>query len=253
MIRRYLDLILIFMLTIIVVVLRLLNIDGGIVMNITGAVFVLFAPGYTVISAIFKENVLEFPTKVALGIGLSLAISALGGIALYGIGASLTRTSWTSFLALIILGSSAAAIAQRLYNTSYLPNRVTSQWKFSGVLLLVICVLILAGGIYLSWRGEQNQEYVPFTEFWILPQVDSVSIIEIGLQSYERTNVIYDVSVRINGRQVKTWENISVQPGREWNTTYTLPPKTAINETVAVFLYKANDLGRPYRWGQIHR
>jgi uncharacterized membrane protein len=253
MIRRYLDLILIFILTITVVVLRLVNVDDGIIMKLTGAVFVLFAPGYTVMSAIFKENVLEPPAKIALGIGISLAISAVGGIALYGIGASLTRTSWTVFLAMIVLGSSAVTVVQRIYNTSYLPNHVTHQLAFSEVLLLIFSVLVLAGGVYLSWRGEQNQAYVPFTEFWILPQTDDISEIEIGLHSYEQIRMVYNISVHINGREVKTWENISVQPGQEWSSTYTLPPKTTLNETVAVYLYTNDDPTKPYRWGQLHR
>ena len=122
MIRRHFDLILILLLTITVVVLRLVSVEGNVFIKLTGAVFVLFAPGYAVISAIFKENVLEFPAKIALGIGISLAISAVGGIALYGMGALLTKTSWTVFLAMIILGSSVVAIVQRNYNTTYLPN-----------------------------------------------------------------------------------------------------------------------------------
>jgi len=230
-----------------------LNIDGGFVMKFTGAVFVLFAPGYTVMSAIFKEDVLELPAKTALGIGISLAISAVGGIALYGIGALLTRTSWTVFLAMIVLGGSVVTVAQRISNTSYLPNYATRQLAFSEVLLLMFSVLVLASGVYLSWRSEQNQAYVPFTEFWILPQTDDISEIEIGLHSYERTNMDYDILIHINGREVQTWENISVQPGQEWSSTYTLPPKGTLNETVTVYLYTDDTFTKPYRWGQIHR
>ena len=45
MIRRHLDLILILLLTIIVVILKIVSVDveGGIFMQLTGAVFVLFA------------------------------------------------------------------------------------------------------------------------------------------------------------------------------------------------------------------
>ena len=255
MIRRHLDLILILLLTIIVVILKIVSVDveGGIFMQLTGAVFVLFAPGYAITSAVFKENVLEFPAKIALGIGISLSISIVGGIALYGMGALLTRTSWTIFLSIIILVGSVVAIVQRNYNTSYLPNQIIRQLAFSEILLLIFGVFVLAGSVYLSWRGEQTQAYVPFTEFWILPQTDGVSEIEIGLHSYERTDMTYNILVHINGRDVGTLENISVQPNQEWSITYTLPPKASLNETVAVYLYSNGDPINPYRWGQIHR
>ena len=117
----------------------------------------------------------------------------------------------------------------------------------------MFCVFVLASGVYLSWKGEHNQAYVPFTEFWILPQTNDVSEIEIGLHNYERTSMAYNILVHVNGREVGTLENISVQPGQEWSSTYTLPPKATLNETVTVYLYSNDDPTKPYRWGQIHR
>jgi uncharacterized membrane protein len=253
MIRRHFDLIFLFILTITVVVLRIIGIEGGMVMKLTGAVFVLFAPGYAVTAAVFKEDVLELPAKIALGIGISLAISAVGGIGLYGTGALLTRTSWTVFLSIVILISSIVALVQRSRNTSYMPKEVTRKLGFSEILLLTFSMLALGSGIYLARTAEQNQNYEPFTEFWIVPQTEDISDIEVGLHNYEQTSMLYDISVRINEREVETWENISVLPDQVWNRTYTLPPKESSNETVTVYLYRGDDFTEPYRWGQLYR
>jgi uncharacterized membrane protein len=253
MMRRYLDLILLFVVTIIVLVLQLINVEGGIVMKLTGAVFVLFAPGYAVMAAVFKEDVLEPSAKIALGIGISLAISAVGAIGLYGIGALLTRTSWTFFLVIIILGCSIVAVVQRSRDTFYMPNFVAPKLSFSEILLLMFSLLALGGGIYLARTAAQNQAYVPFTEFWVVPQSKDVSEIEIGIRNYEQTKMVYELKIRINGRDVEAWSNISVQPDQEWTRVYTLPPKLTYNETIVVYLYTDKDSSKPYRWGQIYR
>jgi len=253
MIRRNLDLILIFILTITIVVIRVVGVEGSIVMELAGVVFVLFAPGYTVTTAVFKEGVLELPAKIALGIGISLAISAVGGIGLYGIGALLTRTSWTVFLSIVILISSIAAVVQRSRNTAYTPKDIKRELAFSEILLLIFSVFVLGGGIYLAQTAEQNQAFAPFTEFWIVPQTDDISEIEIGLHNYENTNMVYDIVLQINEREVETWENISVQSDQVWKITYTLPPKETSDETIAVDLYTNEDSTKPYRWGQLYR
>jgi uncharacterized membrane protein len=253
MIRRHLDLILLLILATTVVVFGIVGADGGIVIKLAGAVFVLFAPGYAVTAAVFKEDVLELPAKIALGIGISLAIAAVGGIALYGTGALLTRTSWTAFLSIVILIGSIVAVIQRSRNVSYTPKDVTRKFAFSEMLLLIFGMLTLSGGIYLARTAEQNQAYEPFTEFWIVPPTEDSSEIEIGLRNYEQTTMVYDISVRINEQEVETWENISVQPDQVWSRTYTLPPKEASDETIAVYLYTDEDFTEPYRWGQLHR
>ena len=253
MIRRHLDLILLFVLAITVMVLSLVGVEDGIIMKLTGAVFVLFAPGYAITAAVFKEDVLEFPAKIALGIGISLAISAVGGIGLYGIRALLTRTSWTVFLAIIILGGSIVAVLQRSQNISYKPKYVTRKLAFSELWLLLFSIIALTGGVYLARTAEQNQAYVPFTEFWVVSQTEDVSEIEIGIYNHEQINMVCNISIRINGREVETWENISIQPDQEWSRTYTVPPKATLYKTIAVYLYKDDDPTKPYRWGQIHR
>jgi uncharacterized membrane protein len=235
------------------VILRVAGVEGGIFMQLTGTIFVLFAPGYVVTAAIFKENALELPAKIALGIGISLAISAVGGIGLYGSGALLTRTSWTVFLTTIILAGSIVAVVQRNRSTTYAPKDIKRGLAFSEILLLIFSVLVLGSGIYLAQVAEQNQTFIPFTEFWITPQTEDISEIEIGLHNYEKTNMVYDIAVSINDQEVETWENISVQSDKVWNITYKLPPKETSNETITVYLYTNENNAEPYRWGQLYR
>jgi uncharacterized membrane protein len=253
MIRRFLDLILLLLLTVTVLVLGILNINGGVLMKLAGAVFVMFAPGYAVISAIFQEDALEPPAKIALGIGVSVALSAIGGIGLYGIGAPLMRTSWTIFLTIIIFVAGMVAFVRRGYNGFYVPGFVTHKLKFFEILLLVFCVLTLGSGIYLARTAAKNQAYIPFTEFWVIPHVEDVSEIEVGMRSYESTTMVYEIKILINGRDVEDWPNISISPGQEWSRIYTLPPKLTFNETIVVYLYTDKDPSKPYRWGQVYR
>lgn len=253
MTHRYLDLILLLALTITVVILRLLGIEDGIILMLTGAIFVLFAPGYAISQAIFKEGSLGTPAIIALGIGISLAITAVGGIGLYGSGAFLTATSWTVFLASIILGGSLAAFIQRIHNTSFSPNYATRKLGFSEALLLIFSILTLSGGIYLAILAEKNQTSVPFTEFWIIPETEEMTVINIGLHNYEQINMIYEISIHINGHEVETWENILVQSDNEWIREFPLPPKETPDEIISVYLYTNEETISPYRWGQLFR
>lgn len=253
MIRRHLDLILLFILTTIVVVLSILQIDGGILMKLSGLIFVVFAPGYAVTAALFKEGFLQLPAKIALAIGISLSLSALGGIGLYATGAMLTRTSWTVFLAAVILGGSIAAYIRRSRSGSYTPEYVARKISISEIVLLTFSAIALFSGVYLAWTADKNQAYVPFTELWILPQSEDVSEIEIGLHNNEQADMVYVVSVQIDGVEVENWQDVEVPSGQEWSKMYTLPPQSASKENITVYLYTADNLTEPYRWGQINR
>ena len=253
MIRKYLDLIFLIILAVIVVVFRLTDMDGGFIMKITGAIFVLFAPGYAVTAAVFKDEVLEPPAKIALSIGISLALSAVGGILLYGIGASLTRTSWIVFLVIIILGGSMIAVVQRTNNLSYQLYYSARKLAFSEVLLLMLSIVMLLSSVYLAREAEQNQEHLPFTEFWMVSQSKDISIVEIGIRNFEKTDMVYAIAIRINGREVENWNTILVLPDQEWSRTYVLPSKVTLNETITAYLYTDEGQINPYRWVQLYR
>lgn len=251
--NRYLDLILLLLLTIFVMVFRLTGLDGGLVLRFAGLVFVLFAPGYAIVAAVFREDSLEFPARLAFSIGISLAISAVGGIALYGIGALLTVTSWTVFLGTIILLGIILSWIQRSRNQALSSDPPVRKLAYSELFLSIVGLIALVSSISIAQVAENIQSKQPFTEFWIESQNEANTEIKIALRNNEQKAMEYNVSVVIDDNETETWENISVPPDQEWQTSYELPTDVPNEKTVIVYLYTTDNPDTPYRWVQLYQ
>jgi len=91
---------------------------------VLGAIFVLFLPGYSLIKALFPEKELDNIERVALSMGMSLALVPITGLILNYTPWGIRTTPVTlSLLCLTIIFATAAVIREHQTKTNNAPNK----------------------------------------------------------------------------------------------------------------------------------
>jgi uncharacterized membrane protein len=233
-----------------------------------GWVFVLFAPGYAVLAALFPHaSVLDIPSRFGLSLGVSVALSILIGFLLnYSPWGIQLETIFVSTYALVVL-CCAVAFWRRsnLAPDDQIPANETfgssdqhkAEWiSKSFLLLLILSVIgILAS---LTYNGDWLKGGDEFTEFYLLGSSakageyphESVAgepiTLSIGVINHESADVQY----RIEQAGSTGKEQIAtLQLGHEemWQQPYTFTlTQPGENQEVEFLLYKGDE-EEPYR------
>jgi len=170
------DLIAIWLATIILLAAVLLTPDSP-VRVVLGLPFVLFFPGYVLIAALYpRRSDLDGVERVALSLGLSLAVVPLIGLALNYTPWGIRLTPILTSLALFIAVCSLAAIRQRMRHSAterfsgdirpLLQMARGLPWGAMAVGAAFVGVLLFAGFRFGVLGGPRVGE--PFTEFYVL-------------------------------------------------------------------------------------
>lgn len=253
MIRRNLDLFLLTLLTILIILDSLFQLSLGPVTELLGTVFILFAPGYLLALMIFPETAVEFPVRVAVSIGLSLAMAAIGGILLYAIGAGLGDSSWIALIGSFnILGSAIVLINRSSPGPVEVEYTVVELSRMQGGLIVLILVAVI-GIVLMARQSAYEQPSAGFTELWIASADQQRDHVQIGVHNHENQTASYRVVMRINGRFVEDWTNIELASNQQWVTEYHLPPRLSRNETIVVTLHLTSAPTSTYRRVQFQR
>jgi uncharacterized membrane protein len=142
-----------------------------------GLPFVLFFPGYVLIAALYpRRSDLDGVERVALSLGLSLAVVPLIGLVLNYTPWGIRLTPIFVSLALFIALCSAAAVRQRMRHSAaerfagdvrpLLDALRSLPWVSLSLAAVVIGVLLLAGFRFGVLGGSRVGE--TFTEFYVL-------------------------------------------------------------------------------------
>jgi len=95
------------------VALILLRLNEGLPGILIGLLLVFLAPGYIVSMALFPQSNWSAMERAILTMGISLAISVLGGIILYALQIKLFPETWAYYYGCIILSFGTVAIFRR--------------------------------------------------------------------------------------------------------------------------------------------
>jgi uncharacterized membrane protein len=215
-----------------------------------GLLLVLFFPGYVLISALYpRQGQLKGVERIALGLGLSLAVVPLLGLALnftpWGIGLTpiiVVLTCW-------ILALSVAAWIQR--------QRIMPEERFgmpwasivawlgrprrpadvTAGLALALAVLSVAGAV--AWKVQQPVSGNSFTEFYVLGaqktlqdypanlQTGTVQDYNLGIINHENQTVTYIVRAFLDNSEVGSLGPLTIGHGAAWEGTIDVTPVTA--------------------------
>jgi len=236
--------------------------------------FVLFFPGYTLLSSLFpRRDSLSGIARIAFSIGLSLAVTSLTGLILnytpWGIKLYPTLTSVTVF---IIATSGVAWYREHRLQTgerfSITLKLNLPQWQKTGNLdkalsiSLAVAILVALGslGYVVATPKEGNH----FSEFYILniegkaenypSQVTLGEPVEliIGVVNHEYKTTSYRIELKIDGSRVKEINIDSLAQEEKWEQVVTFTPQsTGQNQKVTFWLYKDN-ASEPYFKDPLH-
>lgn len=258
LIMRYrsidIDILVVVAVTIIAVALTFIVPADWVVGRILTLPLVLVLPGYALTSALLLKQALGVPERIVFSLGLSLVVVILSGLVLNLTPFGLRTSSWAIFLSGITLSGSAVAFMRRRR------QRISiSAWLGSGNvgltfrqgLLLSIAVLIVLGAIAMSIISAEQQPHPGFTQLWILPAsgaANAKNAVRLGMSNMESKAMRYRLAVNMDGKAVKEWPSIALNPNGKWEATLVLPRTGHTGTTrVEAMLYRADSPTTIYR------
>lgn len=206
---------------------------------LAGSLLVLVLPGYAVMAAAFPRSTLAAPERLLLSFGLSVALTALGGLTLNWLPWGLQASSWMVLLGGITVG--AGIVARRRRHTTIVLARGGTGLTARQALLLGLAALLAAGAVGVARHGASQQHAPGIAQLWILPSTVGHQLnVRLGVRSLEATVVQYRLQVVVGGQVASEWPTITVEAGATWETTMVLPRKQDDAQTIEVLLYRAD-------------
>jgi uncharacterized membrane protein len=234
---------------------------------ILGMPFILFFPGYAVISALYPtKDAISSTHRLMLSFALSIAIIPLILLLLnftsWGIRLNPILYSVATFIAII---SVVAWLRRRRkpksdqFNIEF--DLRMPVWKgfwkagTANRIISVVLVLAILGAIgtlvYVIRMPDTGEK---FTEFYILstngkamnyPQALTLGEegkVIVGIVNHERIAMSYRVEVRINGVKDSETSSVVLADGEKWESEVTfIPTIVATNQKVEFLLYKGGE------------
>jgi uncharacterized membrane protein len=233
---------------------------------VLGLPFVLFFPGYTLLAALYpRRDDLDGVERLALSLGLSLAVVPLIGLALNFLPWGIRLTPILVSLAAFVAICSVAAARSR--------GRLPTEERFSipvapilahvrgtswSHVLVALSAVALVGVI--AWRiGAGPATGETFTEFYVLGPggkaedypdrvfAGEAAEVILGVVNHERQQVTYRIAIRAAGEIIEQLGPIVLDHGQKWErSTIFRPRKPGDREKVEFLLYREGDV-EPYR------
>jgi uncharacterized membrane protein len=156
--------------------------------------------------------------RALIGIVLSMAITAIGGLALNWSPFGLRPDSWVVFLGGFTLVTCLVEYFKqnRQINIVLTPRNVSI--KSHQIFIILLSIAMTVGAIAYTIIGEAQQPVPLFTEFWILPTTGSHHTIRVGICNWEASTKEYSVQVKENGLIVYKSPLIQVDQGKSWES-----------------------------------
>jgi uncharacterized membrane protein len=196
---------------------------------------ILFLPGYAFTAALFPASFGESPPestpsclnrveRMLLALGLSLALTALGGYVLNVLPSGLNRTSWAIALGSLTVLAAGVAYFRRPAISAGSKGRLDLNAR--PIVMLVLALLLAFGALSIATSAAVNQAEPGFTQLWMLPSGRANSLaLRLGVRSHERSTLQYRLEVQGMSKTTLSLDPITLNPGAAWETTLILPGK----------------------------
>jgi uncharacterized membrane protein len=240
------DLWIVVLLSLATMVLTLLDLSNMVVIIrlLIGLPLVLILPGYAITTACFPGVGMGSVERLVFSLGLSLAVVALGGLALNWTPWGIQANSWVVLLGGITLLASAISV----YRRQRQPFVPIWQWRLSfnfyqSVLIGLALVVVVSALMVARLGAEENS--TSFTQFWMLP--NNQKAVSVGLVNLEQKPLKYCLQIKV--ADVLVWEQpeIELQPGQKWERVADLTIAPNHSGAVQALLYRLDDPDKVYR------
>ena len=222
--------------------------------------YVLLFPGYTLMLALFPQrDRMGGPERLALSLGLSLAVIPLGGLLLNYLPWGITTESVLYFVAVFTFLMSVIAfiILQRLDKDDCFSLELAVMNVGLGdgrdklmALLLVACIVGAGFGLNYVLNAPRGSDL--YTEMYILGlesdigeypyEVAPGEVVEVtlGVINNEQQTVEYRLEIIIDNEIYTEAGPFSLDDDREWRQAVSFTPDTAGRQQVEFRLYRSD-------------
>jgi uncharacterized membrane protein len=231
--------------------------------------FVLLLPGYVLLAALYpRKDDLDLAERLALSLGLSIAVVPLIGLALNYSPWGIRLNPILACLTLFIVIAAGVAASRRLMlpsdEATGIPlNLALPKWprlRMADRLVVLLLVLTLtgmgAGAYFLATSSPDSEE---FTQFYLLGpdgkaedypttvQTGEVFTLILGVVNHEGQEASYRIQATIADRPALSLDSLSLADGEKREMPVALiATRKGSNQKVEFVLYKGND-SAPYR------
>ncbi len=224
-------------------------------LRVLGALpLVLFLPGYA-ITACLPQRALERVARLLVTLGLSIALTILLGLALYGVGIKLQSMAWASALAVITL--IACGLAARLKPAAKVEEpaaRLSLHFDWRNVALLGVAVVIGGLAMGIARLPAPASGVSGYTTLWMIPARDgSAGKYEMGITNYEFDTVTYHLQLMADGHPLQDWPELKLAPGETWTSSIVLPSDRTTTGSIEAMLYRLDNPNVIYRQVKLSR
>jgi uncharacterized membrane protein len=235
-----------------------------------GLLLVLFFPGYVLVSALYpRRDQLNGVERIALGVGLSLALTPLLGLALNFTAWGIRLTPIVAILSLWTLGVAAVAWNQRRRITPEerfdIPWADIAAWfrkprRFTDLAVgfaLTLAVVAAIGAV--AWKVQQPVSGESFTEFYVLGagrmlqdyptnlRVGEAQAYNVGIVNHEKEPATYVIRAFLGNTEVGSLGPLTLENGATWEgEVNVMPAVTGGQQKLELRLYR-NPANEPYR------
>lgn len=252
--RRFGDLALLASLALVAMLTTHINAGNVVLRTSVALLLMFFVPGYALTAALFPRHLLEFQERLLLSLGMSLAITILGGLLLNLTAGGLRAELWTLWLGGVTLVACLIALLRRPRQPMIARPRLNFAIPLDqGVFIVLVALgVIVAMGIATS--SALQQKATSFTQLWILPiDGENSGTVRLGVNNMESVTMRYRLKLEDGGHLLREWQPIMLAPGEIWETLVDTP--YTADKPLTATLYRLDAPEAPYRqvvlWGAL--
>ena len=232
------------------VVAAAFNLGGAqneIARGLSSILLVLLLPGYALTEAVFAAKKVSLAERIVFSLGLSMAITIVGGLLLNLMPPGLQSSSWAILLSVVTAVASIVAFLRRKNAPSISAEKPTNGIRLHQAALFGLALVVAVGAIGLAVKDASEDAGTRFTQLWILPAANSnPNTIRLGVHNFEAISMSYALRVSVGDRVLAEWNSISLAAGQSWETNIAAPT-AAESHTVQAQLYRLDAPLTPYR------
>ena len=247
--RNNLDLLVIEFITALNVVWALLPNHSVLIGTLLALPLIFVLPGYTLTEVLFHQKLLNGTHRLALTLGISMALAVLSGLILNVLPIGLQALSWAVSLGLLTTVFSLFVVYLRRRVQLKGAPLLRLRFNITAYLLLALATAIAILSVLYAVIGVEQQPHPGFTQLWILPATltGNSCAVRLGVRNFEGTTVTYRITLTMNGQQLTTWQSVVLESEQTWNQVVSIPPGTVHNMYVEVRLYRLDQPQTVYR------
>ena len=239
-----------------------------VIRTLIGVPLVLFFPGYVLVCALYpKKKDLEIVERVALSIGLSLAVVPLIGLALNYTPWGIRLYPVLFSLFLFTLSMSMATTYRRKglpVEEKFVPSISVKVPKWRGIsranriMLVGFLVFVVVAGGLTAYFASMPRIGEQFTEFYVsgpegkiadypvnLTLGESGTVI-MGIVNHEYQEVTYNISVKLDNVTIAAINDIRLKNEETWQQNFTFTPEKVGEKMKLEFLLFKGSVDESY-------